>query len=66
MKSDAVVRIEAMDTLIKHLGEVDAERFITIVKSDAFNYTEWRRGLWENKSINEIHRAATEYEAVSS
>jgi len=54
-----------MDALIKSLGEVDAERFITIVKSDNFNYTEWRRNLWEGKSIEEIHKMATEYEANS-
>jgi len=66
MKSEAVLRVEAMDALIAHLGKVDAERFITIVKSDMFNYTEWRRGLWKNKSIDDIHNAATEYTAANS
>ena len=62
MKPDNVVRIEAMDALIAALGEVDAERFICMVKRDTFNYTEWQRGLWSDKTIEEIHTMATEHE----
>ena len=62
MKPDNVVRIEAMDALIAALGEVDAERFICMVKRDTFNYTEWQRELWSDKTIEEIHTMATEHE----
>jgi hypothetical protein len=56
------VRIEAMDVLVANLGAVDAERFISMVKRDTFDYTEWQRKLWNGKSIEEIHAAATERE----
>ena len=62
MKTDNVVRLEAMDALIATLGTVDAERFICMVKRDTFDYTEWQRKLWSDKSIEEIHTLATEYE----
>jgi len=62
MKADTVVRVEAMDALITALGPVDAERFISMVKRDTFDYTEWRRNLWEGKSIEEIHAEASEHE----
>jgi hypothetical protein len=62
MKTDHVVRLEAMETLITALGAVDAERFISMVKRDSFDYTEWQRMLWNNKSIEEIHASATEHE----
>ena len=62
MKADNVVRLEAMDALITTLGTVDAERFISMVKRDTFDYTEWQRKLWDSKSIEEIHRLATEHE----
>jgi len=39
-----------------------AERFISMVKRDTFDYTEWQRKLWSDKSIEEIHALATEYE----
>ena len=62
MKSDNIVRLEAMDSLIATLGTVDAERFISMVKRDTFDYTEWQRKLWSDKSIEEIHTLATEHE----
>jgi hypothetical protein len=62
MKTDNVVRVEAMGALIAALGEVDAERFICMVKRDTFNYTEWQRDLWKDKSIEEIHAIGVERE----
>jgi len=62
MKTDNIVRLEAMEALITALGTVDAERFISMIKRDTFDYTQWQRKLWEGKSIEEIHTLATEYE----
>jgi hypothetical protein len=64
MRTDHLVRIEAMDALIATLGTVDAERFICMVKRDTFDYTEWQRKLWSDKSIEEIHALATEHEKM--
>ena len=65
MKSEIALRVEAMGILIKGLGEIDAERFITIIKSDNFDYTEWQRTLWKDRSIDEIHQMATNFEQVA-
>ena len=62
MRTDNVVRVEAMDVLVAALGTVDAERFICMIKRDTFDYTEWRRDLWKDKTIEEIHAMATEFE----
>ena len=62
MRTDAVLRLDAMNALIATLGEVDAERFICMVKRDTSDYTEWQRNLWKDKSIEEIHALATERE----
>ena len=62
MRTDNAVRLEAIDALIATLGAVDTERFITMVKRDTFDYTEWQRKLWIGKSIEEIHALATERE----
>ena len=62
MKSEIALRVEAMGILIKGLGEIDAERFITIIQSDSFDYTEWQRNLWDDRNIDEIHQMATEFE----
>lgn len=62
MRTDSVLRYEAMAVLIKAFGEVDAERFISMVKRDTFDYTEWRRGLWNDKTIEEIFAEAAAFE----
>jgi len=61
-KTDSVIHVEAMEILIKTLGMIDTERFISMIKRDAFDYTEWQQKLWNDKSIEEIHTLATEYE----
>ncbi|MDR1061296.1 MAG: hypothetical protein LBL83_08850 [Clostridiales bacterium] len=65
MRTDNVVRVEAMDALLSTLGALDAERFICMVKRDTFDYTEWQRKLWAEKSIEEIHAAAVQHEKTT-
>jgi hypothetical protein len=62
MKSEIVIRCEGMDILTEKLGLVDAERFIDVIKKDKFDYTEWRRDLWKDKSIEEINQMAIDYQ----
>jgi len=60
MKNETVLRVEAMDILVKKLGLVDAERFIDIIKKDNFNYTQWRKTLWKDKALTQIYEEAEE------
>jgi hypothetical protein len=62
MRTDTILRIDAMNALIENLGEVDAERFISIVKRDNFDYTKWQRNLWKDKTIDEIYDMAKDFE----
>ena len=62
MRTEAVLKVEAIDLLLKTFGVLETERFITSIKNNNFNYTEWRKSLWKDKSINEIHNMATEFE----
>ena len=62
MRTDNTLRYEAMNVLMQTFGAVDAERFISMIKRDTFDYTEWRRGLWNDMTIEEIFAEATEYE----
>ena len=62
MRTETVLKIEAMDILLKTFGVLETERFITCIKSNNFNYTEWHKNLWKDKAIEEIHKMATEFE----
>lgn len=61
MNSDLMILSEGMNALKAKLGIVDAEKFITLIKRDQANYTEWRRDLWADKSVDEIFDAAQKY-----
>jgi hypothetical protein len=58
MMIDTLLKEEAMDVLIDRLGEIDPERFISMIKSNTFDYTECQRNLWKGKSIDEIYSMA--------
>jgi hypothetical protein len=62
MKTETALKVEAIDLLIKTFGLLETERFITSIKSNNFDYTEWHKELWKDKSIDEIHRIAVEFE----
>ena len=66
MRTDNIVRVEAMNALIVALGAVDAERFISMVKLDTFDYTQWQQKLWEGLSIEEIHAMGIELERANA
>jgi hypothetical protein len=58
MITDTEIKIRGVQTLITALGELDAERFITLLLREPFDYTKWQRNLWGDKSIEEISRLA--------
>jgi hypothetical protein len=62
MRTDTALKIEAMTLLINSLGELDAERFVSLVKSDQFDYTKWQRNLWKGKTIDELYGMAVDFE----
>jgi len=65
MRADSILRLNAMNLHVKGLGEVEAERFIYLVKRENFDYTEWQRNLWNDKTVDEIFTLAAEREKKS-
>ncbi len=58
--TDTEIKVKGMDALIAALGEVHAEKFVTLVNREPFDYTAWQRKLWANKSVEEISNMAME------
>lgn len=59
--TDTEVKLKGMEALITALGEVQAEKFISLIMREPFNYTDWQRSLWKDKSLEEISKMAMEY-----
>ena len=63
MHTEMALRSEGMKVLINKLGHVEAERFISLIIREPFDYTEWQRGLFDAMSVKELSAAAMqEYE----
>jgi hypothetical protein len=58
MLTDTEIKVTGVDALVAALGEVQPEKFIALIQREPFDYTEWHRTLWPNKSIEEISQAA--------
>lgn len=65
MNTDTEVRVRGLRALVDALGTVEAERFITLILREPFDYTTWQRQLWADKSVAEINKAAMELRNAS-
>ena len=65
MKSDTEVRVRGLHALVEALGTVEAERFITLMLREPFDYTSWQSDLYADKSVDEISEAAMELRHAS-
>ena len=62
MRSDTLIKSDGMRVLAENLGIVEAERFITLVLRDPFDYTEWQRSLYGNMSVTELYDKIATFE----
>jgi hypothetical protein len=58
MFTEKVLRNKGMEVLIDKLGKVEAERFISLIIREPFDYTEWQRGLFDDLTVKELSNAA--------
>ena len=61
MKADTLIRLEGMEVLSRHLGMVEAERFIMLIQKEPFDYTKWQEHLFDDMSVEELSKRAAEY-----
>lgn len=61
--------IEIMDrgisALLKALGAVETERFISIINSEKFDYTKWQRTHFDGISADDFFDAAIKYQETN-
>ncbi|NCQ19314.1 MAG: hypothetical protein GW805_13420 [Ignavibacteria bacterium] len=61
METNAIIKINGYKALVKELGEVQAEKFISLVQQEHFDYTEWQKKLWIEESVEATSRKAMQY-----
>lgn len=61
MLTDIEIRKKGLKILIDALGNVNAEKFISLIIKEPFDYTEWQSTLWSDQSVNQISESAMHY-----
>ncbi len=58
MITDEEIKVKGMKALFDALGDVQAERFISLVMRAPFDYTKWQKKLWIDRSVSDISKEA--------
>ena len=59
--TETVLMKTGMKILIEQLGNIEAERFVSILLREPFDYTEWRKNnVCAGMTVEEISKAAME------
>ncbi|MBC8234577.1 hypothetical protein H8E77_33970 [bacterium] len=58
MITDTEIKMIGVKALTDALGEVNAEKFISLIMREPFDYTKWQSQLWEGRSVEDISRSA--------
>lgn len=61
MRNDTLVRTEGMKLLLEGLGKVDAERFISLIIKEPFDYTKWQRDLFDGINVRKLSKDAMNF-----
>ena len=60
MRTDTEIRVHGLRALVDVLGAVEAEKFISLILREPFDYTKWQQNLWPDRNVAEISGAAME------
>ena len=58
MITDTEIKMIGVKALTDALGEVNAEKFISLIMREPFDYTKWQRQLWDGRSVEDISQSA--------
>ena len=62
MANEAVLRKTTTQYLVDKFGIIETERFISSIKKDPMDYTQWRKKLYESMSAEEVSAKAMAYQ----
>jgi hypothetical protein len=55
MLTDTVLKRKGLEVLTQNLGILDSERFISLILSEPFDYTEWQKDLYGDMPLDEFY-----------
>jgi hypothetical protein len=61
MLTDTEIKRKGFKILVEKLGDVDAEKFISLINKEPFDYTQWQSTLWSDQTIDQLSEKAMNY-----
>lgn len=61
MLTDTEIKRKGLKILIEKLGDVDAEKFISLINKEPFDYTQWQSSLWSDQTVDQVSEKAMDY-----
>ena len=61
MLTDTEIKRKGFKILIEKFGEVNAEKFISLINKEPFDYTQWQSTLWSEQTIEQVSEKAMNY-----
>lgn len=66
MLTDIEIKRKGLKALIESLGNLNAEKFISLMIKEPFDYTTWQKKLWPDKTIKDLSREAMQHRIKKS
>jgi hypothetical protein len=63
--TDEELKVQGVRALVATLGDVQAERFVSLLTRAPFDYTKWQADLWPDQGVEALSRAAMEMRRAS-
>ena len=60
--TDNELAVRCMNVLVEAVGPVDAERFVGIVTTNGFDYTEWQRNLFVGETVDSLYEKIKKFQ----
>ena len=65
MMTDTEIKIKGLNVLVNELGDVLAEKFISLIIKEPFDYTKWQRHLFRETDIITLSTKAMEHRVLN-
>ena len=54
MITDTELKVKGLTILTESLGPVEAEKFVSLLLREPFDYTRWQRQLWRGEKVEQL------------
>ena len=65
MITDTELKVKGLAILTESLGPVEAEKFVSLILREPFDYTRWQRQLWRSATAQQLSSNAMQFRRLS-